>query len=160
MKLYRKFLDFSVNALASFAAVLLVIMVLIVNYHVIMRYFFNNTPAWSEEISLLLMIWFCFISMMYGVKNKAHIAIEMFTDKLPAKAKFVVDLFDKLVILVFGALMSWFIIPYVKKLAGNRLPATGLSVVTQYVIVILAGAMIVFVVIEQIITQIRGENKE
>ncbi len=160
MKIYRKILDWSVNALASFAAVLLVIMVLIVNYHVVMRYFFNNTPAWSEEISLLLMIWFCFISMMYGVKNKAHIAIEMFADKLPEKARFFVDLFDKLVILAFGAMMGWFIIPYVRRLAGNRLPATGLSVVTQYVIVILAGAMIVFVVIEQVITQIRGENKE
>jgi TRAP-type C4-dicarboxylate transport system permease small subunit len=141
------------------AALLLVAMVLIVNFHVIMRYFFNSTPAWTEELSLLLMIWFCFIAMMIGVKLKAHIAIEMFMDKLPRKAQYVVNLIDKFAVLAFSWMTGWYIIPYIRRLAGNKLPATGLSVAVQYVIVVIAGLMMVAVIIDQIITQLKGEEK-
>ena len=36
---------------------MLVAMVIIICYQVIMRYVFNRSPSWSEEIAIRLMIW-------------------------------------------------------------------------------------------------------
>lgn len=159
MKLYKKIIDDVSKVLEAIAAIMLVSMVTIIFYHVVMRYFFNQAPRWSEEVSLQLMIWFCFIAMLLGVKDEVHISIDLFVKSLPPKILFYIEIFDKIMILLFGGLMAYFIQPYIFKLMRNKLPATGMSVAVQYVVPAIVGLVIVFIQIEKIILQVKGENK-
>ena len=159
MKLYKKIIDGISKALEAIAAIMLVSMVTIIFYHVVMRYFFNQAPRWSEEVSLQLMIWFCFIAMLLGVKDDVHISIDLFVKSLPPKILFYIEIFDKIMILLFGGLTAYFIQPYMFKLMRNKLPATGMSVAVQYVVPAIVGLVIVFIQIEKIILQVKGEDK-
>ena len=158
MKIYKKAIDTLCKGLEIVAATMLATMVLIIFYHVIMRYFFNQAPSWSEEVSLQLMIWFCFIAMLLGVQDRVHISIELFVRKLSPKMLFVVELFDKLCILAFGGITGYYIIPYINKLRNNKLPATGMPANYQYIILVVVGFLILLVVTEQIILQIKEER--
>jgi TRAP-type C4-dicarboxylate transport system permease small subunit len=142
------------------AAVFLCAMVLITSYHVVMRYCYNLAPRWSEEVSLQLMIWFCFIATLLDVKQQAHIAIELFVQKLPAKFFFVISLLDKILIGVFGVVTCAAIVPYITRLTRNRLPATNLPVWVQFAAPCFAGGLIALVILEQVATQCQEGAKD
>ncbi|GAB1481948.1 hypothetical protein MASR2M78_07630 [Treponema sp.] len=68
-----------------FAKVLMIAMVLIIFANVVLRYGFNSGLVWSEEVALLLAVWFYFIAMSLGVKQRLHIHISLFTsNRIPA----------------------------------------------------------------------------
>ncbi|MDR2529905.1 MAG: TRAP transporter small permease [Synergistaceae bacterium] len=157
MKVYKKILDVVCSLFEFVAAVFLCAMVLIIAYHVIMRYCFNLAPRWSEEMCLQLMIWFCFIATLLGVKQQAHIAIELFVKKLPQKLLFAITLLDRILIGVFGVVTCVSIVPYITRLSRNRLPATGWPVWVQFAAPCVMGALISLVIVEQVVVQLTGE---
>ncbi|MDR2523015.1 MAG: TRAP transporter small permease [Synergistaceae bacterium] len=157
MKTYKRILDAVCFLFEVIAAVFLCAMVFIIAYHVIMRYYFNLAPRWSEELSLQLMIWFCFIATLLGVKQQAHIAIELFVKKLPKKLFFAVTLLDRVLVGVFGVLTCVSIVPYITRLSRNKLPATGWPVWVQFAAPCVAGALIALIIVEQVIVQLTGE---
>jgi TRAP-type transport system small permease protein len=60
------------------AKAMIIAMVLITFSNVVLRYGFNSGIIWSEEVSLLLAVWFIFIAMGLGVKQRLHISISLF----------------------------------------------------------------------------------
>jgi TRAP-type C4-dicarboxylate transport system permease small subunit len=52
---------------------LLGIMLLILTYQVVLRFIFNSSNAWSEELARYLFIWFIFIGASYAAQKTAHI---------------------------------------------------------------------------------------
>ena len=65
------------------AYALLVLMTIITMYRVIMRFFFNFTPSWTEEMSCILMIWLAMIGFALGVREWMHLSITLFYDLFP-----------------------------------------------------------------------------
>ena len=66
------------------AKLMMIVMVLIIFASVVLRYVFNTGLMWSEEVSLLLAVWFIFIAMSLGVKQKLHINITLIPEaKMP-----------------------------------------------------------------------------
>lgn len=155
MNTYEKIVNFICLLFEIVAAVFLCTMVGIIFYQVIMRYFFNLAPRWSEEVALQLMIWFCFISMLLGVQQNSHIRLEIFMQMLPPKALFAVDLADKVLIGIFGGVTFMAMIPYIKGLSRNTLPATGWPVWIQFAAPCGVGALIVLVIFGQVARQWR-----
>ena len=64
-----------------------VLMVLIIFIQVIMRYVFNNSLSWSEELGKFLFVWLSWIGISIGERRNEHIKITMLVDKLPPFAK-------------------------------------------------------------------------
>lgn len=69
-------------AMVYLAQVLMIAMVLIIFANVVLRYVFNSGLMWSEEIALLLAVWFIFIAMSIGVKQNLHINISVLPKKI------------------------------------------------------------------------------
>jgi TRAP-type C4-dicarboxylate transport system permease small subunit len=88
------------------AKFMMVAMVLITFANVVLRYGFNSGIIWSEEVSLLLAVWFIFIAMSLGVKQQLHINITVIPNGLlaPWMRKFIV-LLRSLVELSVGYVM-------------------------------------------------------
>ena len=57
------------------------LMVFIIFAQVIMRYIFNNSLSWSEELGKFLFVWISWLGISIGAKRKEHIKITMFVDK-------------------------------------------------------------------------------
>ena len=52
-----------------------VAMVGIIFFQVIMRYVFNNSSSWSEELGKFLFVWLSWIGISIGHRRKEHIKI-------------------------------------------------------------------------------------
>src|SRR3954453_21597511 len=58
----------------------LVALILVVTIQVMTRKLFNFVFFWSEEITLLLLVWFAFMAIAIGVREYIHLGIDSFTN--------------------------------------------------------------------------------
>src|SRR4051812_23661153 len=75
----------------NLALLSLLSMVLIVTLQVFTRKLFNFVFFWSEEVTLLLLVWFSFMGIAIGFREKLHLAIDSFTHLLPKAVNRVLD---------------------------------------------------------------------
>lgn len=60
---------------------------------VIMRYVFQNSLSWSEELARYLYVWQTWIGVSYAARNGSHLRITMIKDRLSAKGQKMLELF-------------------------------------------------------------------
>jgi TRAP-type C4-dicarboxylate transport system permease small subunit len=58
-------------------------MVAVVSAQVALRYGFNRSIDWADEIGRLAFVWAIFLAIPLGVRDGAHIGIDLLVDKLP-----------------------------------------------------------------------------
>ncbi len=82
----------------------LVIMVFLIIYSVLLRYIFHKPAIWISATITLVFIWTSMLSVSYVYKNRGHISITFFIDKILSKSsektKKIVNLFIYLIIIV------------------------------------------------------------
>jgi TRAP-type C4-dicarboxylate transport system permease small subunit len=132
------------------AALSLGAMLVVVTIQVVLRYFFNNAPGWSEELARQFMILFCFIAMALGVRDKIHIALTIIADRLLKGIQLPLEILGKMLILMMGIMMSINMGPYFTKLKHNRLPGTGIPVGWEYVFPTAVGILIALIAVYQL----------
>lgn len=59
-------------------------MISIVSGQVLLRYVFNSSLDWSDEVSRLLFVWCMFLAIPLGIREGAHVGIELLTSHIPA----------------------------------------------------------------------------
>ena len=79
----------------------LVFTVLLIFYQVIMRYGFNNSSFWSEEVARYVFMWQIWMGASIGFKDDKHIKIEFFTGALRGKVKVFFSLLCNLLMFAF-----------------------------------------------------------
>lgn len=125
-----------------FALLALSSMALIVILQVITRKLFNFVFFWSEEVTLLLLVWFSFMGIAVGFREKLHIAMDAFTNLFGPRFN---KLWDKVIWLcVFGfglylIVNGWL---FTVQQYENTLPATGWTNSLYYIIMPVTGLMI------------------
>jgi TRAP-type C4-dicarboxylate transport system permease small subunit len=143
--MYKKIVNIICTVFEVIAAVSLAAMLAVVAIQVVLRYFFRNTPGWSEEMARQFMILFCFIAMALGVRDKAHIALTIIADRALKKITLPLEIAGKILILVMGIMMCVNMGPYFTKLKFNRLPGTGIPVGWQYLFPTVVGVLIALI---------------
>lgn len=137
--------------IVALAKVLLVAMALIISANVFMRYVLNSGLRWSEEIALVLVVWFTFISMAMGVKNHLHIHMNLLPsnlppsiDKLLMKLENLLMLGCGVVFLVYGSILTRFTMQSI-------LPGTGLPAGIMYIVMPIASVPIIYDSIRELV---------
>ena len=92
--------------------VLLTGMTLLIFIQVIMRYIFNNSLSWSEELARYFFIWLIYFGISYGAKIRKHLKIEAFLFFFPKKLRVYVEILGDTLFLAF----SVFVIIYASEL--------------------------------------------
>jgi C4-dicarboxylate transporter, DctQ subunit len=75
-------------------------------FNVVLRYGFNYTLAWSEELVREVIILTTFIGCSAAVKNRSMIKIDALLQLVP-KLKLPLTYFSNIVTLIFGAMMVY-----------------------------------------------------
>jgi TRAP-type C4-dicarboxylate transport system permease small subunit len=52
-------------------------MIAVVTVQVLLRYAFNSSLDWSDEVSRLLFVWCMFLAIPLGIREGAHVGIEL-----------------------------------------------------------------------------------
>ncbi len=85
-----------------FGSVLLALMTLIVLWQVVSRTSPALNSPWTEEIALMLLVWFGMTGAATGVRRGSHIAIEFVMDRFPPQVRQVVAGLVALLALAFS----------------------------------------------------------
>lgn len=89
-----KNLDFIISSLCLTALIIVTFL------SVLSRYLLNSPFAWTEEVQMMLIVWTVFMGGSMAFREKAHIAIEVLVDALPAKARRAVRMLTAVMILI------------------------------------------------------------
>jgi TRAP-type C4-dicarboxylate transport system permease small subunit len=141
MRILRKIALGIDTCIESAALIGLLSMIIIVTAQVMTRKLFDFVFFWSEEVTMLLLVWFSFMGIAIGFREKLHLGIDSFTHKLPASVNKALDKIIELFILAFGAYLVYFGWDFTVIMNESELPATGLPNSTLYVIMPITGVM-------------------
>ncbi len=95
------------NLESTLCMFLLSVFTVILFIQVVMRYVFNNSLSWSEELARYLFIWLVFIGISYGAKQMKHLKIDVFLNVFPKKFRPYVIIFADVVVLVFAVIVIY-----------------------------------------------------
>jgi len=163
MEHLKKLLDSVFVWVLKLAMVLLVAMVVLVFLNVVLRYGFSSGIHWSEEISLVIVIWFTFIAMALGVKENLHINVSILPKKLPKAFFTVLDCIRDVLVVAIGGIMIFYGWKLTLNGARSFLPATHIPNSINYLVLPVSGIFIVLYAIihlyEDILTFKGGKAK-
>ncbi len=113
LKLERSFDKFA-DAIGSFTAFIMVLMILNVTYDVIMRYFFNTGSIAMQEMEWHLFSVIILLGISYTLKEDGHVRVDLIYDRLSNKKKAKINMVGvALFILPVALLIGVESIPYV-----------------------------------------------
>lgn len=137
--------------LIAFGTIGLLAMTVIVGWQVFGRFVLNSSPSWTEQASLILMIWYVMFASAAGVYEGFHIRIALLEEKLGERARpltrfvaLIVALIG-LALLVYGTQLCWIV-------RGNTVPSLGLSRAVAYTPLPISGLLMTLFAIPQILT--------
>jgi TRAP-type C4-dicarboxylate transport system permease small subunit len=129
------------KGLEAFSLMALLSMIIIITMQVITRKLFNFVFFWSEEITLLLLIWFSFMGIAIGFREKLHLGMDAFTNLFPKAFNRVLDKIIYASIFLFGCYLIYYGWDFTKMMNESTLAATGLPNSITYVIMPITGIM-------------------
>lgn len=93
-------------ALAS-AGIALLALVLVQGWQVIARYVLNDSPSWTEPVTVLLLSTLLGLGAAAGVHERRHFAFTLLGDALPPRMRALVRAIAELAIALLGAMLAW-----------------------------------------------------
>jgi C4-dicarboxylate transporter DctQ subunit len=82
------------------------VMGLILIYEVVCRYFFNAPTIWAQETATYLYMWTMLAAASYTLQMKKHVHVDLVIDRLPKKAKMLLEAITSVVGTIFCAIVS------------------------------------------------------
>ena len=158
--MYTKFCA-ALSKLSLILAVIgLIAVILCVQWQVIGRYVFNDTPTWAEALAMLLVLFVTAFGLGVGVRDAGHIGLESLVMLLPEKWQHRVEILIHVLVGIFGVLMVQGGLLWATAKWNEKKPMLPVPDGIDYVPVVIAGVLIVLFSIEHVIALVRGEVVE
>ena len=101
-------------------------MVIVIFYQVIMRYVFNNSSFWSEELGKFLFVWISWLGISIGARRGEHIKISLLVDKMPFKAARLTNILTEIIVIVISGITAYY--AYSLVLSQNSVPFAAIKI--------------------------------
>lgn len=141
-----------------FSGIGLVAMTLIIGWQIFGRYVLNDTPAWSEPLSLQLMSWFILLGSAVGVRESVHLGLDIVRHGAPARVQRLMDLLSLGLIVIFGIAMSYYGVLLAAGTWTATIPVLGWPGGVDYLPLVIGGAVIAIFALERFIDVFLGED--
>jgi len=126
--------------LINFSMIMVVAMLLLVFANVVLRYLFNSGIFWSEEIALVMEVWFIFLSLGLGVKHRLHFSINLVKrESIPEWVNRALDFLADGIYIIVGFIMIIYGSKLVNFTMRSILPATKLPAGILYLVLPFSG---------------------
>jgi len=133
-------------------------LLVVVVYGVVLRYVFNNAPAYVEQVALLLVISVAMFGASAGVRDAGHIGMDSLVMALPKRAQFWCEVVVYLCSIVFALSLLAGGSEMAVSTHGSTIPTLGISESIRYLPVVLAGVLITLFCIEHLIALFTGRE--
>jgi TRAP-type C4-dicarboxylate transport system permease small subunit len=142
------------------AVIGLIAVILCVQWQVIGRYIFNDSPTWAEALALLLVLFVTAFGLAVGVRDAGHIGLESMVSLLPDHWRHRIEILIHLLVGTFGAIMVYGGSQWMAAKWGEKKPMLPVPDGIDYLPLVIAGVLIVLFSIEHVIALIQGKVVE
>jgi TRAP-type C4-dicarboxylate transport system permease small subunit len=136
----------------------LIVLIACVQYQVIGRYVFNDTPTWAEALALLLVLYITALGLAVGVRDAGHIGMDSIISLLPERLRLKLEVVIHALVGLFGALMAYNGYVWAALKWNDQKPMLPIPSSMDYVPLIIAGVLVVLFTIEHVIALIQGKE--
>lgn len=85
----------------------IVLAMLVICYAVVLRALGHST-IWQLEMATYLLIFVTFVGGAYGLKNGSHVGVELLTNRLPERARLILQVIAGVLSLVLIVVVAWY----------------------------------------------------
>ena len=108
MKLLRVILDRTIDSLAVFARVLVVLVMLVVCADVFLRYFFNSPMFWVLESTQFALVFITFLGAAWVLKNDGHVRMDIMINRLSQRTRDRINIVTSILCAVACLVVTWY----------------------------------------------------
>ncbi len=137
-----------------FTAISLFLISLLVFVQAVLRYGFNTSLSWSDEVARYMIVWIVFVGSSIAVREKAHASVDAVTAFLPGLMQRIFSIVVNILGLAFCVVAIWAGYGLVANaLSFNTVTATmGISMAFPY-LAIPVGASLMFIRFMQLLVK-------
>lgn len=149
-------LDRLADAVIAVAATALFGLVIVQGWQVFARYVINDSPSWTEPVTLLLLATAMSFGAAAGVHTRRHFGFFLLQDHMRPAIRKLVDLLIPLVIVAIGAVIAYW--GAVLLFDGMHIKAAGASLPQSinYLPLSVGGALMVVFALDQFVGVLRA----
>ncbi len=125
-------------------ALLVGIMVVVIWFEVVERYFLHLGYTWTEELSRYVMIWAALLAVSCGAFYREHIGLDIVKRFLPPTGARILMVSLDLVSLAFFLFLAWYGIGMTKEGLGQYATIFGITMVVPFAAVPVSSALTAF----------------
>ncbi len=151
MNLYLKFCKKFSFWMLNISALGLIIMTLIITWQIFDRYVLNDTPNWSEKLSLFIMNWYVFLAIAVGVHEKFHLGLVFLSNMTKGIFKKIIETSIYGILGIFSIYMIKYGIMLIQETSTHTIPSLGISTAWSYLPLPISGILILLFSIEHLI---------
>ncbi len=148
--LYRTVEAATVAILAGYVAILVV--------QVVLRYVFNSSLVWSDEIIRFGLVWNVMLGAALVSLRDGHIRVDILENLLPYRARRFTQFLIHLVSLAFLLLLLFFGWKFAVRGAVQSAPVTALSMAYAYSAIAVGAALMAFFTVVTIVRRLHGKD--
>lgn len=134
----------------------LVLMTAFIAWQVFGRFVLNDTPTWTESMSVQLMGWFIFLGAAVGIREGYHLSFDVLLYVLSDRVKLWLFSISDLVVIAFSAGMAVYGYQLAEKAWPATLPNTGLPGGVDYLPLIGGGILMLVFTLERLVRRAAG----
>ena len=156
--LYSRICAFLSKYSLMLAVVMLIGIIVCVQYQVVGRYVFNDTPTWAEDLALQLVLYVTALGVAVGVRDAGHIGLDSLVSLLPESMRLKIEILIHALVALFGGIMVWSGWMWTMLKWTDLKPMLHIPVGADYLALVVAGVLIVLFSIEHIVALLRDEE--
>ena len=141
----------TISVLRLLLAVLLGGLSLLMFVQVVMRYVFNSSIVWSEEVPRIMLIWLVFVGLATTMKGK-HLIIDILRER---RWVTIVSIVFKWALLIF---FVWYGTILATKVSAQTMPITKISRSWQYAAAPVGAALALLLGVDEILDLFRSSD--
>jgi TRAP-type C4-dicarboxylate transport system permease small subunit len=138
------------------AAIGLILMTAFIAWQVFGRFVLNDTPTWTETVSIQLMGWFIFHGAAVGIREGYHLSFDILLMVLPDRVKLWLHTVSDLVVIAFALGMIVYGIKLAYGTWDATIPNLGLPAGVNYLCIVGGGLLMVLFSVERIARRLAG----
>ncbi len=135
-------------------------LLLVILLQIFGRMFMSRPPAWTEEMSRFIFLWYCFLGCACTMRAKQHLGLDYFYNKFGLKVRNTIDVIIQILTVVFGLYCAVYGFQVIKVVAKRVAPITRLSMKWFYLVLPIMGILFVMLGIENLIEMIKKIKAE
>jgi len=151
MRALARINDVAAAAVKALVVAMVLTMLAVLSAQVLLRYAFNFTLSWSEELSLGLFTWTVLLTAALGVREAFHVRMSLVIQRLPPGPRLWAEQAIHLATVAVGSFLSWSGWRYFADTHGTTSAAIGYPIELLHASALACGVLIALFALEALL---------